>query len=156
MVAGASVSQPLRPPFCPIYGTSQPPYIPIPCRLFRIFAVELNKTSEMNSVMIDLWPYLFPALLAGIAGLVGWVHNLRTRVAILENTVEKQQERLDSHSKKQDEVLVKMNSMEREVLKEVSGVNVRMQDLRGDVKALTQLISFCDKGYRISPAELEK
>lgn len=110
----------------------------------------------MNSVMIDLWPYLFPVFLAGIVGLVGWVHNLRTRVAILENTVEKQQERLDSHSKKQDEVLVKMNSMEREVLKEVSGVNVRMQDLRGDVKALTQLISFCDKGYRISPAELEK
>ena len=109
----------------------------------------------MNSVMIDLWPYLLPVLLAGIVGLVGYVHNLRTRVAILENTVEKQQERLDSHSKKQDEVLVKMNSMEREVLKEVSGVNVRMQDLRGDVKALAQLISFCDKGYKIQPAELD-
>ena len=110
----------------------------------------------MNSVMTDIWPYLLPVFLMGITGLIGWVHNLRTRVAILENTVEKQQERLDSHSKKQDEVLVKMNSMEREVLKEVSGVNVRMQDLRGDVKALTQLISFCDKDYRISPAELEK
>lgn len=115
-----------------------------------------NKNRQMNSVMTDIWPYLLPVFLMGITGLIGWVHNLRTRVAILENTVEKQQERLDSHSKKQDEVLVKMNSMEREVLKEVSGVNVRMQDLRGDVKALTQLISFCDKGYRISPAELEK
>ena len=109
----------------------------------------------MNSVMIDIWPYLFPALLAGIAGLIGWVHNLRTRVAILEKTVDHQQERLDSHSKKQDEVLVKMNSMEREVLMDVSGVNVRMQDLRGDVKALAQLISFCDKGYKIPPADLE-
>lgn len=115
-----------------------------------------NKNRQMNSVMTDIWPYLLPVFLMGITGLIGWVHNLRTRVAILENTVEKQQERLDSHSKKQDEVLVKMNSMEREVLKEVSGVNVRMQDLRGDVKALTQLISFRDKGYRISPAELDK
>jgi hypothetical protein len=110
----------------------------------------------MNNLMIDLWPYLLPLFFAGITGLLGWVHNLRTRVAILEKTVDSQQERLDSHSKKQDEVLVKMNSMEREVLKEVNGVNVRMQDLRGDVKALSQLISFCDKGYRISPAELEK
>ena len=67
----------------------------------------------MNQVMTDIWPYLLPVFLMGITGLIGWVHNLRTRVAILENTVEKQQERLDSHSKKQDEVLVKMNSMER-------------------------------------------
>ena len=101
--------------------------------------------------MIDIWPFLFPALIAGIAGLVSWVHNLRTRVAILEKTVAHQQERLDSHSKKQDEVLVKMNSMEREVLKEVNGVNVRMQDLRGDVKALSQLIAFCDNGYHKIP-----
>ena len=77
----------------------------------------------MNSVMMDIWPYLLPALLAGIAGLVGWVHNLRTRVAILEKMMENLQKRMDSHSKKQDEILDKMNSMDRELMRQMSSLS---------------------------------
>jgi uncharacterized protein YoxC len=106
----------------------------------------------MNSVVIDILPYLIPALIAGAAGLIGYVHNLRTRVAILEKIIENLQKRMDSHSKKQDEILVKMNSMEHEVLKEVAVVNAGMAEVRSDLRSLSNLISFLDKGYRIQPA----
>jgi hypothetical protein len=104
----------------------------------------------MNRVMIDIWPYLLPVLLAGGAGLIGWVHNLRTRVAILEKMTENLQKRMDSHSKKQDEILDKMNSMERELLRQVGNINVSMGSLSSDVQGLSRLLTFCDTGYRIN------
>lgn len=103
----------------------------------------------MNSVMIDLWPYLLPLLLTGIAGLVGWVHNLRTRVAILEKTVESQQKRIDSHSAKQDGLLDKMNSMEKNFVEQVGEVRTDIKGLSSDVKGLSQLILVSDKGIRV-------
>ena len=106
----------------------------------------------MNNLAIDLLPYLIPVIITGVVGLVGWVHNLRTRVAILEKANDSLQKRVDSHSKKQDEILVKMNSMEREVLKEVAVVNAGMAELRTDLRALSNLISFLDKGYCIQRA----
>lgn len=104
----------------------------------------------MNSVMTDLWPYLLPIFLTGIAGLIGWVHNLRTRVAILERTVENQQERLDRHSKKQDEILEKMNSMEKKFIEQVGGVRTDIQGLSSDVKGLSNLILISDPGVKIN------
>lgn len=103
----------------------------------------------MNSVMIDIWPYLLPVLLTGIVGLVGWVHNLRTRVAILEKTVENQQKRIDSHSTKQDGLLDKMNSMEKKFIEQVGEVRTDIQGLSSDVKGLSQLILVSDKGIRV-------
>lgn len=109
----------------------------------------------MNNLMIDLWPYLLPALIAGIVGLVGWVHNLRTRVAILERTVENQQKRIDSHSMKQDGLLDKMNSMEKKFIEQVGGVRADIQGLSSDVKGLSGLIMVSDKGMKIqNPREL--
>jgi len=103
----------------------------------------------MNSLMNDLWPYLLPALIAGIAGLIGWVHNLRTRVAILEKTVESQQKRIDSHSVKQDGLLDKLNSLERKMIEQVGGVRTDIQGLSSDVKGLSNLILASDKGVQI-------
>jgi uncharacterized protein YoxC len=99
--------------------------------------------------MIDIWPYLLPVLLTGIVGLVGWVHNLRTRVAILEKTVENQQKRIDSHSTKQDGLLDKMNSMEKKFIEQVGEVRTDIQGLSSDVKGLSQLILVSDKGIRV-------
>ena len=104
----------------------------------------------MNSVMTDIWPYLLPALIAGIGGLIGWVHNLRTRVAILEKTVDNQQKRIDSHSKKQDEILEKINSMEKKFIEQVGGVRTDIQGLSSDVKGLSQLILISDPGVRVN------
>ena len=104
---------------------------------------------EMNNLVIELWPYLLPLLLAGIVGLVGWVHNLRTRVAILEKTVEQQQKRIDSHSTKQDGLLDKINTLEKNFIEQVGGVRKDIQGLSSDVKNLSQLILVSDKGIRI-------
>lgn len=110
----------------------------------------MHKTEEeMNNLMIDILPFLMPALIAGAAGLIGWVHNLRTRVAILEKMIENLQKRMDSHSKKQDEILGKMSDMEHEVLKEVAVVKSGMAEVKSDIRSLSNLISFLDKGYRI-------
>lgn len=107
------------------------------------------KTGEMNNLVIELWPYLLPVLIAGIVGLVGWVHNLRTRVAILEKTVESQQKRIDSHSNKQDGLLDKMNTMEKNFIEQVGSVRKDIQGLSSDVKGLSQLILVSDKGIRV-------
>ena len=103
----------------------------------------------MNSVMMDIWPYLLPALLAGIAGLVGWVHNLRTRVAILEKMTENLQKRMDSHSKKQDEILDKMNSMDRELMRQMSS-------LSSEIQALSILLKYSDNIYSVGRNPQEK
>ena len=103
----------------------------------------------MNNLMIDIWPYLMPVLFAGIAGTIGWVHNLRTRVAILERTVENQQKRIDSHSSKQDGLLDKMNTMEKKFIENMGNVRSDIQGLSSDVKGLSNLILASDKGVRI-------
>ena len=105
---------------------------------------------EMNNLMTDIWPYLLPALIAGIAGLTGWVHNLRTRVAILEKTVENQQKRIDSHSSKQDGLLDKMNSMEKKFIETVGDVRSDIHGLASDVKGLSQLILISDPGVKVN------
>ena len=70
----------------------------------------------------------------------------------IQKAIDHMQGRQDSHSKKQDEILVKMNSMEHEVLKEVAVLNAGMAEVRSDLRSLSNLISFLDKGYRIQQA----
>lgn len=109
----------------------------------------------MNNLMIDIWPYLMPVLFAGIAGTIGWVHNLRTRVAILEKMVDNQQKRIDSHSSKQDGLLDKMNAMEKKFIENMGDVRSDIQGLASDVKGLSNLILVSDKGMKIQqPREL--
>lgn len=103
----------------------------------------------MNNLMIDIWPYLMPVLFAGIAGTIGWVHNLRTRVAILERMVDSQQKRIDSHSSKQDGLLDKINSMEKKFIENMGDVRSDIQGLSSDVKGLSNLILASDKGVKI-------
>jgi hypothetical protein len=104
----------------------------------------------MNNLMNDIWPYLLPALIAGIAGLIGWVHNLRTRVAILEKTVESQQKRIDSHSIKQDGFLEKINSLEKKMIEQMGGVRTDIQGLLSEVKGLSNLILISDPGVKVN------
>jgi hypothetical protein len=104
----------------------------------------------MNNLVVELWPYILPVLIAGIVALVGLVYNLRTRVAILEKTVEQQQKRIDSHSIKQDGLLDKMNSMEKNFIENIGNTRKDIQGLSSDVKNLSQLILVSDKGVRIN------
>ena len=70
----------------------------------------------MNNLITDLWPYLVTALF----GAVGWQFResyvLKTKVAVMEKSIDSMQSRLDSHSKKQDAILERISMMEKEVL----------------------------------------
>lgn len=118
----------------------------------------------MNALMSDLWPILMTALVGVVIGYARYVHNLKERVAVLENKIddlkkevddlrqsiykdiEGMQKRMDSHSKKQDDVLEKINSMERELLKQMGVMGVNIGSLASDVKNLSNLISITDMG----------
>lgn len=107
--------------------------------------------------MIDLWPILVPLLL----GAVGWQwrenHALKIRVAVLETTVKNMTETLnniknrqDSQSKKQDDILDRISSMEKEVLKETGSVRADISSLASDLKSLHDLILVSDPGVKIN------
>ena len=110
----------------------------------------------MNQVMIDLWPLLVPILLAA----VGWQwrenHQLKIRVAVLEttvenleNTLENIRDRQDSQSKKQDNILDRLQSMESEVLERLGKTDANISSLSAQLKGLHDLILISDKGMHI-------
>lgn len=118
----------------------------------------------MNAIMSDLWPILMTALVGVIIGYARYVHNLKERVAVLENKIDDlkkevddlrksiykdidgMQKRMDSHSKKQDDILEKINSMERELLKQMGVMGVNIGTLASDVRNISNLISVTDMG----------
>ncbi len=111
----------------------------------------------MNEIMIDLWPFLVPAFI----GVITWQwrenHTLKVRVAVLENTVENLQaslnniqKRQDSQSKKQDDILNRINSMETAVLKQMGAMEANISSLASDLKGLSNLISILDKEIQTS------
>ena len=122
----------------------------------------------MNQVMIDLWPLIVPVFLGAIVYQWRENHQLRIRVAVLENTVENLEttlgdirKRQDSQSRKQDDILDRIGSMEKEVLKQVSGISSTFSKqisdvsstvtaLAGDVKGLSNLILVSDPGIKIN------
>lgn len=139
----------------------------------------------MNDVMKDLWPFLTTTLLATIVGYARYVHNLQSRVAVLENTIEKQQlmlsqmqdsindlqsrvatlekaledqlktldnmqKRMDSHSKKQDDILERITSMEKEVLKQMGVMGANIASLASDLKGFSNMIAVSDIGLKIN------
>ena len=107
----------------------------------------------MDELLKDIWPILLTALVTAAAGYVGYIHNLKVRVAVLEKTIEdllrtidSMQKRMDSHSKKQDDILEKIGSMEKEVLKQMGVMGASIGSLASDVKNLNNLLSITDTG----------
>lgn len=114
----------------------------------------------MNNVMTDIWPFLLTAAITAIAGYVGYIHTLKTRVAVLEKTIENlsktiesMQKRMDSHSKKQDDILTSVNTMRFEVLKQIGSINTQMGILASDVKNMQSLITISDMGVHIEKGQ---
>ena len=104
----------------------------------------------MTALMTDIWPYLMTALL----GAIGWQFResylLKTKVAVMEKSITSMQNRLDSHSKKQDDILNRISSMEKEVLRETGSVRADISSLASDVKGLSNLILVSDPGIKIN------
>ena len=161
MVAGASVPQPLRPPFLPANAPFPQPYIPKRASPVYIFA-EKKSDKDMTTFITDIQPILLTALVGVIIAYARYVNTLKTRVAVLERTIEDllktidgMQKRLDSHSKKQDEIHDTLNDvksdmkdMKVEIVKEMGQMASNLSSLASDLKGLNNLLAISDYGIR--------
>lgn len=161
MVAGASVSQPLRPPFLPANAPFPRPYIPKRSSPVYIFA-EKKSDKDMTTFVNDIQPILLTALIGVLIAYARYVNTLKTRVAVLERTIEdllktidSMQKRLDSHSKKQDEIHDTLNDvksdmkdMKVEIVKEMGQMASNLSGLASDLKGLNNLLAISDYGIR--------
>lgn len=122
----------------------------------------------MNTLTITLVSVLLTTFLGIIIGYARYVHNLKERVSVLESKIDdlkqeldslkeniykdisRMQDRLDSHSKKQDAILDRIGAMEKEVLKEMGAMGASISSLASDLKGLNKLISVSDYGIKIN------
>ena len=122
----------------------------------------------MNTLTITLVSVLLTSFLGVIIGYARYVHNLKERVSVLESKIDdlkqeldslkeniykdisRMQDRLDSHSKKQDDILDRIGAMEKEVLKEMGVMGASISSLASDLKGLNKLISVSDYGIKIN------
>lgn len=122
----------------------------------------------MNTLTITFVSVLLTSFLGVIIGYARYVHNLKERVSVLEskiddlkqeldslkeriyNDISRMQDRLDSHSKKQDAILERIGAMEKEVLKEMGAMGANISSLASDLKGLNKLISVSDFGIKIN------
>lgn len=121
----------------------------------------------MTQVMTDLWPFLVTAILAAIGWQFRESYLLKTKVAVMEKSIEGIKEsmrtttdniqksiehiqsRQDSHSKKQDAVMDLLTDFKMEMLKEVGNMSSNVSGLASDVKNLSNLISITDVGIKV-------
>lgn len=117
--------------------------------------------------MTDLWPFLVTAILAAIGWQFRESYLLKTKVAVMEKSIEGIREsmrattdniqksidhiqsRQDSHSKKQDAVMDLLTDFKMEMLKEVGNMSSNVSGLASDVKNLSNLISITDVGIKV-------
>ena len=128
----------------------------------------------MTQVMTDIWPFLVTAILAAIGWQFRESYLLKTKVAVMEKTIEGIKEamktttdsiqkaiehiqaRQDSHSKKQDAVMDLLTEFKMEMLKEVGNMSSNVGILTADVKNLSNLISITDVGIKVDGKRKKK
>lgn len=110
----------------------------------------------MESIVQNIQPILFTALVGVIIAYARYVNSLKTRVAVLERTIEDlvktmeaMQKRLDSHSKKQDEIYNTLTDLKVDMTKELGRITVSVSSLASDIKGLSNLLAITDVGINI-------
>ena len=78
----------------------------------------------MGTLATDLWPYVVTTLISVFGTYFGSVHSLKTRVAVLEEKVKRLQDRVDSHSKRTDDILNTLGELKNEVSKQLGQIAV--------------------------------
>ena len=82
----------------------------------------------MNQVVIDLWPVLGGSLLTGILSVLGmyfgWVHKLRTQMAVVEVELSELKRRVEGHSKKQDQILSAINGIQTDMNEKLNKIAI--------------------------------
>ena len=145
-------------------GRPFPSVVPIPATPHVSLYQKLNKTRQMNTFISDIQPILLTALVGVIIAYARYVNALKTRVAVLERTIEdllktieSMQKRLDSHSKKQDEIHDTLNDvkgdmkdMKVEIVKEMGQMASNLSSLASDLKGLNNLLAISDVGIKIN------
>lgn len=106
--------------------------------------------------LTDLWPVL--SIVVPIVVLYfGYIQQLRIRVAVLEETVknqqiviDNQQKRMDSHSKKQDDILDLVTELKLEMVKQISQMTSELGTISADVKNINRMFAVNDNGFSFS------
>lgn len=128
----------------------------------------------MNQVATDLYPILLPTILSAISLYIGFINKMRSQIAvlekqvsdleseckkamammtemtqiigILEEKVKRQDQRQDSHSKKNDEVIKLINDFKLEITRQIGDVNKNIIKIQGEVEVINKTIAIFDGG----------
>lgn len=114
----------------------------------------------MNSILNEMWPYLLTAAVPTIGLYIGYIHQLRLKMAVVENTLQtlqanqdNMQKRMDNHSKKQDEILNAIASLKIEIVKQlavtekhINTITTEQAVIAADVKNITHTLTIIEKG----------
>ena len=105
-----------------------------PCASARAFLTSSdyiaikNIDEDMNQVVIDLWPVITGSILTGILSVVGmyfgWVHRLRTDMAVVEVELNELKRRVEGHSKKQDQILTAINNIQSDMNEKLNKIAI--------------------------------
>ena len=128
----------------------------------------------MEHLIKDIWPYLVTALFGAIAWLWKVVLSMKERLAVLDNTmatckgdmnedmqtlkeritterdqihkmIEQLQQRQDSHSKKQDEILKLITDLEVKMVKQFGDIARELSAISSDVKNINRVFQVYDE-----------
>lgn len=120
----------------------------------------------MSTFLTDLQSVIMTAFVGVIIAYARYVHNLKERVAVMEQTIddlkqtmeqtkeslEKEidtiKKRQDSHSRKQDDILNRISSMEKEVLKEMGAMGATISSMGSELKGLSNMLLLFDGGNK--------
>lgn len=112
----------------------------------------------MDTLFTEIWPYLLTAAVPTIGLYIGYIHQLRLKMAVVEKTLEtlqrnqdNMQKRMDSHSKKQDEILAAISAMKLELVKQladtekhISALSKEQAVVAADVKNINHTLSIIE------------
>ena len=78
----------------------------------------------MNTLAADIWPYILTAVLTAVGTYMGAIHQLKERVAVMENEMDNLQKRVDSHSGKIDDILDGINDIKVKIMEISTTLNI--------------------------------
>lgn len=82
----------------------------------------------MNQVVIDLWPVITGSIITGVFSVigmyVGFVHKLRTKIAVMEVEVSELKRRVEGHSRKQDDILTAINAIQSDMNEKLNKIAI--------------------------------
>lgn len=110
----------------------------------------------MEDFIIKILTVVITASVSAVGLYIGYIHQLKLDAAVLKSRcdelqkdLENMQKRVDSHSRKNDEIMEKISSFEKEVLKQMGNMGASISSLSSDLKGLSNLILVSDPGIKI-------